>query len=190
MKLLNYLFFSMFGSVLESCELTGVCLLLPCDDTVMQVNDMVVDASPRAVPSPGHQHQNGNVFISMKFSSLAALEIVKMITSRVASEWVMGISSKWQHCRHSEHPYYELRGLGGCLSWRRVSTMTSHLYGSDLRRNLKVGNLKVGIITLDQCTATIITEKPAIYGAVTTELPMHKTIFFRNWLIQIQRCRT
>ena len=29
MKLLNYLFFSMFGSVLESCELTGVCLLLP-----------------------------------------------------------------------------------------------------------------------------------------------------------------
>ena len=26
MKLLNYLFFSMFGSVLESCELTGVCL--------------------------------------------------------------------------------------------------------------------------------------------------------------------
>ena len=30
MKLLNYLFFSMFGSVLESCELTGVCLLLPC----------------------------------------------------------------------------------------------------------------------------------------------------------------
>ena len=25
MKLLNYLFFSMFGSVLESCELTGVC---------------------------------------------------------------------------------------------------------------------------------------------------------------------
>ena len=30
MKLLNYLFFSMFVSVLESCELTGVCLLLPC----------------------------------------------------------------------------------------------------------------------------------------------------------------
>ena len=29
MKLLNYLFFSMFVSVLESCELTGVCLLLP-----------------------------------------------------------------------------------------------------------------------------------------------------------------
>ena len=29
MKLLNYYFFSMFGSVLESCELTGVCLLLP-----------------------------------------------------------------------------------------------------------------------------------------------------------------
>ena len=29
MKLLNYLFFSMFGSVLESRELTGVCLLLP-----------------------------------------------------------------------------------------------------------------------------------------------------------------
>ena len=29
MKWLNYLFFSMFGSVLESCELTGVCLLLP-----------------------------------------------------------------------------------------------------------------------------------------------------------------
>ena len=29
MKLLNYLFFSMFGSVLESSELTGVCLLLP-----------------------------------------------------------------------------------------------------------------------------------------------------------------
>ena len=29
MKLLNYLFFNMFGSVLESCELTGVCLLLP-----------------------------------------------------------------------------------------------------------------------------------------------------------------
>ena len=29
MKLLNYLIFSMFGSVLESCELTGVCLLLP-----------------------------------------------------------------------------------------------------------------------------------------------------------------
>ena len=29
MKLLNYLFFSMFGSVLESYELTGVCLLLP-----------------------------------------------------------------------------------------------------------------------------------------------------------------
>ena len=29
MKLLNYLFFSMFGSVLESCELTGACLLLP-----------------------------------------------------------------------------------------------------------------------------------------------------------------
>ena len=29
MKLLNYLFFGMFGSVLESCELTGVCLLLP-----------------------------------------------------------------------------------------------------------------------------------------------------------------
>ena len=29
MKLLNYLFFSMFRSVLESCELTGVCLLLP-----------------------------------------------------------------------------------------------------------------------------------------------------------------
>ena len=29
MKLLNYLFFCMFVSVLESCELTGVCLLLP-----------------------------------------------------------------------------------------------------------------------------------------------------------------
>ena len=29
MKLLNYLFLSMFVSVLESCELTGVCLLLP-----------------------------------------------------------------------------------------------------------------------------------------------------------------
>ena len=29
MKLWIYLFFSMFGSVLESCELTGVCLLLP-----------------------------------------------------------------------------------------------------------------------------------------------------------------
>ena len=29
MKLLNYLFFNMFGSVLESCELTGVSLLWP-----------------------------------------------------------------------------------------------------------------------------------------------------------------
>ena len=27
MKLLNYLFFNMFGSVLECCELTGVSLL-------------------------------------------------------------------------------------------------------------------------------------------------------------------
>ena len=29
MKLLNYLFFNMFGSVLECCELTGVSLLWP-----------------------------------------------------------------------------------------------------------------------------------------------------------------
>ena len=29
MKLLNYLFFNLFGSVLECCELTGVSLLLP-----------------------------------------------------------------------------------------------------------------------------------------------------------------
>ena len=29
MKLLNYLFFNLFGSVLECCELTGVSLLWP-----------------------------------------------------------------------------------------------------------------------------------------------------------------
>ena len=29
MKLLNYLYFNMFGSVLECCELTGVSLLWP-----------------------------------------------------------------------------------------------------------------------------------------------------------------
>ena len=33
-----------------------------------------------------HQHWNGNVFILMKFSSLAALEVVKMTTSSAASD--------------------------------------------------------------------------------------------------------
>ena len=33
-----------------------------------------------------NEHWNGNVFILMKFSSLAALEVVKMTTSSAASD--------------------------------------------------------------------------------------------------------
>ena len=45
MKLLNYLFFSMFVSVLESCELTGVCLLLPCIFSVTIAGFPVLDSA-------------------------------------------------------------------------------------------------------------------------------------------------
>ena len=58
MKLLNYLFFSMFGSVLESCELTGVCLLLPCialTSQIMLINVTDLDISVSNIPiTPRH----------------------------------------------------------------------------------------------------------------------------------------
>ena len=39
-----------------------------------------------SLPAQKANHWNGNVFILMKFSSLAALEVVKMTTSSAASD--------------------------------------------------------------------------------------------------------
>ena len=46
-------------------------------------------------------HWNGNVFILMKFSSLAALEVVKMTKWQLPLQPVIKISSKWRHFRFS-----------------------------------------------------------------------------------------
>ena len=53
----------------------------------MNLDAGLVNPCPqKEAPGPLLLHWNGNVFILMKFSSLAALKVVKMTTSSAASD--------------------------------------------------------------------------------------------------------